>query len=121
MSRSRSRLATETCHIKRVLFTDGRSELPANHIADIKCTPLMAMDETTFTHSRGQGLGSAMVNRKQVMIFKVYDIRQGDILVLNNKEYPIDQVNTWTPNEPFMVLILNDIQAVQELDAAFER
>lgn len=120
-SRSRSHLATKTCHIKRVSFADGRSELPANHLADIPCTPLMSVDESAIAPSRSQSIGSAMVNRKQVMIFKEYDIRSGDILVLDNREYPISDVNPWAVTEAFMVLILNDVKAVQELDAAFER
>ena len=53
--------------------------------------------------------------------FNNYDIRSGDILVLNNREYPISDVNPWSVQEPFMVLVLNDVKAVQELDAVFVR
>ena len=120
-SRSRAHLATQTCHIKRVTLTDGRSELPANHLANIRCTPIMSVDESAIAPSRSQSIGSAMVNRKQVMIFNNYDIRSGDILVLNNREYPISDVNPWSVQEPFMVLVLNDVKAMQELDAVFVR
>lgn len=121
MSRSRSHLATQTCRIKRVEFTDGRSELPASHLSNVRCTPIMAVDESAITPSRSQSIGGAMVNRKQVMIFNNYDIKSGDILVLNSREYPISDVNPWSVSEPFMVLILNDVQAVQEIDSVFVR
>lgn len=114
-------MATQTCTIKRVPFADGQSGLPEIHIADLACTPLMSVDETGVTASRAQALGSAMVGRKQVMVFENKDIKSGDLLVLNGKEYPIVEVNPWNVSEPFMTLIVNEVQANIEPEAIFTR
>jgi hypothetical protein len=124
MNSSRRRMATKTCHIKRVSMNAGTgiTELPSMHLVNIPCTPLISLDESSVVNSiRPQPLSGAMVNRKQVMVFEPYDIEKGDTLVLDGIEYPITEANLWIVNEPFLVLIVNEVQANVEPDTMFVR
>jgi len=125
-SRSRSHLATKTCSIKKVSLSmqTGQTELPAHELADLPCTPLMSMDENTVTAIREQLLGSANTGRKQVFVFADRPIVRGDLLIhedMPGKELPISNVNKWGVSEPFMVLIVDEIQANQEPTEIFTR
>lgn len=125
MSRhSRRHMATKTCDIKRVSIdaNTGTTGLPTIHLTGVPCTPLMSLDESSVVNSiRPQPLSGAMVNRKQVMVFEPYDIEKGDTLVLDGVEYPITEANLWSIREPFLVLIVNEVQANVEPDTMFVR
>lgn len=120
-SRSRAHLATKTCHIRRVSMSDGRSDLPVNHLADIKCTPIMSAGGSTFVPNRERSMKSGAFYPRKVMIFGKYEIERGDVFVLDGKEYPIGDLTLIDVPEPFMVLYLEDVQSAPELDIAFER
>jgi hypothetical protein len=116
-------MATETCTIKRVSLnaSSGQTSLPALHLANIECTPLMHMDETSVDGTRGQTISGAMSERKQVMIFEDLDIKKGDILLLNGVEYPISEANRWVIHDPFLVLIVEKPQVNVEREEIFVR
>lgn len=120
-NRSRAHLATKTCQIKRVTMTNGKTDLPKLHLADIACTPLMSLEENTFMQTRQPAISGTAVSRKQVMIFDNYEIIKGDIHVMDGVERAITDVNPWSVTEPFMVLILNDVKGPVENTAIFER
>jgi hypothetical protein len=117
-------MATKTCDIKRVALdaSTGTTALPAAHLTGVPCTPLMSLDESSVVSSiRPQPLSGAMINRKQVMVFETYDIEKGDTLVLDGVEYPITEANLWGISDPFLVLIVNEVQANVEPDSLFVR
>lgn len=123
-SRSRSHLATKACTIKRTGPADpqtGQTPLPAVHLPDILCTPLMSLDEGTMTSNRQSEMSGMLIARKQVMIFENYDIQKGDIHVMDGIERPIIDANSWSVDEPFLVLVLNDVQGKSEPEGIFVR
>lgn len=121
--RNRMRMATKTCSIKRAALNGntGSTEWPNGHLADIRCTPLMARGEGMMDAGRPQGEQMADIIQHELMIFGEYDIQKGDILVLDQVEYPVHDKHVWKVADPFMLIILSDAQAALPTEVQFIR
>jgi hypothetical protein len=116
-------MATKTCTIKRAALNSntGATSWPTGQLADIPCTPLMARGEGMLNAGRSQAEYMADMIQHEIMLFGKYDIKKGDLLVLDTVEYPIWDKHLWDVADPFMVLILSDVQAVKPTESEFVR
>lgn len=121
--RNRMRMATKTCSIKRAALdgNTGNTAWPSGHIADIPCTPLMARGEGMMNAGRPQGEQMADVIQHELMVFREYDIKKGDILILDGVEYAVHDKHVWKVADPYMLIILSDAQASQPAEVQFIR
>jgi hypothetical protein len=122
-SRSRLHMATKTCTVKRPILSiaTGATTWPGGEITGIPCTPLMMRGTGLFTAGRVQAAGLADTIQHEVYLFDTYDIAKGDVLTLDGVEYPIWETNMVDVSEPFMVVILSDVQAPTPSEAEFIR
>lgn len=122
-SRSRLHMATKTCFIKRVSLdlSNGQTSLPDGHIADIPCTPLMARSESNLMGAGRPTPTGADSIQHEIMLFGDYDVKKGDILVLDNVEYSVADKHVWKVADPFILVVLDDVQAAKPLEAEFIR
>lgn len=116
-------MATKTCSIKRAALDGktGNTAWPSVHLADIPCTPLMARGEGMMNAGRPQGEQMADTIQHELIVFGVYDIKKGDILTLDEVEYPVHDKHVWKVVDPFMLLVLSDVQATPPAEVQFIR
>ena len=50
----------------------------------------------------------------ELYVFDLYDIRKGDILSIDAKEYPISDVVPWKVRFPFITITVEEIMAAPE-------
>lgn len=122
-SRSRLHMATKTCFIKRVSLdlSNGQTSLPDGHIPDIPCTPLMARSESNLMGAGRPTPTGADTIQHEIMLFGDYDVKKGDILVLDKVEYSVADKHVWKIADPFILVVLDDVQAAKPLEAEFIR
>lgn len=120
---SRSHMATTTCTIRRPLLSTetGSTTWPADHLTDVPCTPLMPRSTGLYNAGRPQGEMMADTIQHEVYVFDSYDIKKGDVLVLDGVEYAIWDKHLWGTSDPFTVLVLSDVQAPATVAAEFVR
>ena len=120
---SRSHIARKTCSVKRAVLNGdtGNTAWPSGHLADIRCTPLMARSEGMMNAGRPQGEQMADAIQHELMVFGEYDIKKGDILILDGVEYAVYDQHVWKVADPYMLIILSDTQASQPAEVQFIR
>lgn len=122
-SSSRSHMATRTCTIYRVALngSTGVTEWPSAHLADIPCTPLMARGEGMMSAGRPQSDQMADTVQHELIVFGNYDIKKGDVLDLDGTRYQVWDKHLWKISDPFMLIVLSDIQATMPSQVEFIR
>lgn len=122
-SSSRSHMATRTCTIYRVALngSTGVTEWPSAHLADISCTPLMARGEGMMSAGRPQSDQMADTVQHELIVFGNYDIKKGDVLDLDGTRYQVWDKHLWKISDPFMLIVLSDIQATMPSQVEFIR
>lgn len=121
---NRSRFNQETCTIKRVALstTTGATSLPTVHLASVPCTPLLPRGGGMITAGRLQEEGMGETLQKELYVFGNYDIVKGDTVVLNGAEFSVWDSHLWNVSrDPFLALVLNEVQAVKPAEAEFIR
>ena len=87
-----ARLATVTASTKRrPVISGGKIGLPTTHIASLKCTPLQPISPDV---ARRQTLNTPH-EVAQTFVIGSPDIKVGDILVIETRDYPIKAVENW--------------------------
>lgn len=121
--RNRMRMATKTCSVKRAALDGktGATDWPSGHLADLPCTPLMARGEGMMNAGRPQGEQMADTIQHELMVFGAYDIKKGDILILDGVEYSVHDKHEWKVADPYMLIILSDVQATMPSQVEFIR
>lgn len=105
-----ARMATVTASTKRVgAIVDGLEPVPTTHIASLSCLPL-----DPVTPDIAQGIeGLSFHEILQTYVDGGLDIQEGDLLVVDNAEYPIRSVADWTwRGSDFRTLFLEDAHLV---------
>lgn len=124
-SKSRSHMATTTCSIFRSALdlSTGQTDLPAAHIADIPCTAVMARGTGLMTAGRVEGGLPPENIQHEIYLFGEYKIVKGDVCIVAGDEnrYSVWDSHIWKVSDPFMMLVLSDVQAEKPQDAEFIR
>jgi hypothetical protein len=100
MSASFRRMASVTASTKRppaVNLTTGQRGEPELHLPSLHCTPL---DPAESQKARDLAFRLQQENGRMYELLQSFteatnDIREGDVVVVNGKEYPVRSVGTW--------------------------
>jgi len=105
-----ARLATVSANTKRPPpISSGKRGTPALYLLNVRCLPLDTAERQqvrAMAARLGQVL-DAPLDMLQTTVDGNYDIKEGDILVVNGTEYPIRNVNdfSWRGSK-FLVLLV---------------
>jgi hypothetical protein len=92
IARSFDRQLTVTASTKRPpAIASGRRGAPVENVADMPCTPLWPLDSET----RLRVQLDTPHELRQTFAPGDYDVREGDVLVVDEVEYPIRSVADW--------------------------
>jgi len=106
-----SRAATVSASTKRrPAIIAGKIGTPATFLASVKCVPLQPVSAEV---ARRQALNTPH-EVSQTFIDGSPDIKEGDILVIGAKEYPIKSVENWANNTTghgaHLILVVEDLK-----------
>lgn len=87
-----SKQATVTASTKRATLSGGKKGTPTTFISSFKCTPLDPVDAEVQQRLQLQGGHEVL----QTFVEGSIDIKEGDVLVVGEVEYPIRAVGNWT-------------------------
>lgn len=109
MSTSFSSLATVTASTKRAAaISSGKRGTPTTNITSLSCTPL---DPTSPDLRQRLGLQTAHEVLQTYAEGTDLDIKEGDILVVGGREYPIVAVGDWTYSDSsFKEIVVEDLK-----------
>lgn len=102
------RLLTVTASTKRTpIMVSGVRGVPVLLLEDIRCTPLDPIDPEV----RQSLMLESPHELLQTFIDGSLDVREGDILVVDNREYPIRACGDWTwRGSKFFQLFIEDFK-----------
>lgn len=93
---------------KRAQVTQGQRTEPTRFLTEVRCAPLDPVDPETKERMRldtPYGLLQTFTDDAN------YDIRRGDVLVVNDRDYPIKEVTSWAVGDTrFLNLFLEDLR-----------
>jgi len=112
-SRSWKKIATKTVSIKRSpSLVDGKrgAKVAVDGLTDLRCTPLTPTDPEIRARL---GLERSPHEILQISIHGNYDIREGDDLTIDGKDYPIRAIAdyTWYDGVETKRLIVEDLKS----------
>lgn len=109
MPNSFARMASVTASTKRRVFdeAEGKVTAPTTNVASLSCTPLDPVDPELR-----ERLALDTPHELLQTFTTETDIKDGDILVVAGKDYPIRAVADWTwdSSETFLMLVLEDLK-----------
>ena len=102
------RLATESASTKRATVVDGKRGVPAVHVATLACTPLdpLGGDEGI----RLREVLETPHELLQTFVAGETDVREGDVLVVDGKDYPVRVVANWAGRVTHKRLAVEDLK-----------
>jgi hypothetical protein len=122
ISPSRSYVSRKTCTIRRVsVDANGETDLPLAHLSDVPCTAVMMRNIGAKDWESKREGSRASATENEVIVFGDYDIKRGDLLTVDGTEYSVTDVFDYRVNDPFSVVVIEDIQANKEADSVFVR
>lgn len=96
MSASFRRLATVVASTRRPpAVADGKRGEAVTHLTELRCTPLDPADAAMRGQLVEREVVKAGAKILQTMCESDLDIREGDILIVNGREYPIRSMGDW--------------------------
>ena len=100
------RLFTVMASTKRApAITGGKRGAAVTNLANIKCSPLYPVDENV----RRRYSTETAIELRQSFCALGLDIREGDLLVIGSKEYPVRSVGDWPGAGPnYLHLIVEE-------------
>jgi hypothetical protein len=106
-----TRLATVTASTKRrPAISGGLIGVPVTSISSLKCTPLQPISPDV---AKRQALNTPH-EVAQTFVIGSPDIKEGDILVIGSREYPIKAVENWsnasTGKGAHLLLVVEDLK-----------
>ena len=81
----------------------------------------MARGEGMMSAGRPQSDQMADTVQHELIVFGHYDIKKGDVLDLDGTRYQVWDKHLWKISDPFMLIVLSDIQAAMPSQVEFIR
>jgi hypothetical protein len=102
-----ARMCTVTASTKRLpAISGGKRGAAVTQVASLKCTPLDPIDPALR-----QRLGTDAPMEALQTFCGAVDVKEGDILVVGSREYPVKSAAEWTwQGTSFVHLILEDLK-----------
>jgi hypothetical protein len=107
-------LATAEASIKRAQIVGGKRAEPVVVLTELACTPLYPADAKQVNDLLQRLKLETPFRMLETFVSGNHDIRGGDTLVMNGREYPIRAVANWSPgrmSRAFTHLTVEDIPA----------
>lgn len=99
------------CSTKRAEVSAGRRTGAVEYLTDLKCSPLDPADPARRGELRGEHKVDAFKSILETFVKGTPDIKRGDILIVNNVDYPVSGAAVWYENGPqkaYVYLLIED-------------
>lgn len=99
---------TKTAQTKRAAMVNGMRGTPTTYLASVSISPLDPVSSEIAMRVAGKAPHELL----QTFVEGAVDVREGDVLVVDGKEYPIRSCAEWKwHNSEYRHLVLEDIKA----------
>jgi hypothetical protein len=105
-----NRLMPNSVTIKRLPnVVGGKRSAPVVHLTNVPCTPLLPSDPEVLARVPNASPKELL----QCFVPGTYDVREGDILIFDTREYPVRSAAEWAlRTKSVNHLIIEDVKTV---------